>query len=593
MFLALAMLFCAASAGRVTRAEDLETNFDALTTQYSETWQQAAESTRRSSQLEQQLNAVAKRVADARKRADQAVQQRQDIRAQARGIRTLTLALRKQLDVLHEENRERIKTFSHQKDLFSDFVRMHALTADLSVDTGPVIGGTVLRRLLHGSLGDQIQDDLHSDALLQARISILASLTAEAQASEKSEADLNATARELAGRLETLKNLHAAATDATATAQDELTQAVVQRELTESEYSAVKQAMDEQLASIRSLQNNISSVQQELKDFRDKKLSAEIERLSAKEQELAKKEQELLAKVDQLHATKKAAQDSYDRAQEVRNSDKDLYRDIERAKLDLENKQARLQEIDAMVAPENQDVTNVEWQQYRKAKSEERSLKTAIAWIQDELSYMQNGWPKKMTDDYLTKRLKAQNASEQLPGVTKEQADAHAALLAVQADLAKAKDEREKNASSNFTFSTLPSGSSGFIWPIKGRLTAGYLDAAYEAHFRVPHRAIDIAVSQGTPVFAARDGVVFTVKDGGAKGYSYVLIAHDDGYSTIYGHLSAMYVSPGQLIAQGHVIGLSGGTPGTSGAGWMTTGPHLHFEVHKDGKSVNPLSVLP
>lgn len=130
-------------------------------------------------------------------------------------------------------------------------------------------------------------------------------------------------------------------------------------------------------------------------------------------------------------------------------------------------------------------------------------------------------------------------------------------------------------------------------WPVEGPVSAGFKNADYLAHFGVPHLGTDIAVTQGTIVRSALDGIVFLVRDGGEKGYTYVLVGHRDGYATLYGHLSVTSVVAGQRVSAGEEIGRSGGTPGTYGAGPMTSGAHLHFELIKDGANVDPLSVLP
>jgi len=147
------------------------------------------------------------------------------------------------------------------------------------------------------------------------------------------------------------------------------------------------------------------------------------------------------------------------------------------------------------------------------------------------------------------------------------------------------RDDIAKHAAADMT----PS----FSWPVYGPVSAGFMNASYKKHFGVNHFGTDIVVGQGTPVAAAADGIVFLARDGGKTGYSYLLIGHRGGYATLYGHLSEFLVAPGQTVSKGDVVALSGGQPGTHGAGPMTTAAHLHFEVIKDGTNVNPQSVLP
>lgn len=102
------------------------------------------------------------------------------------------------------------------------------------------------------------------------------------------------------------------------------------------------------------------------------------------------------------------------------------------------------------------------------------------------------------------------------------------------------------------------------------------------------HNAIDIAVPDFTPVYAAKAGKVTVVYpsyyNGGAKykGHpqygGYIELVHDDGTKTIYAHLSMTSVKEGDIVNAGRKIGNSGGVAGRRGSG-VSTGPHLHFEV--------------
>lgn len=103
------------------------------------------------------------------------------------------------------------------------------------------------------------------------------------------------------------------------------------------------------------------------------------------------------------------------------------------------------------------------------------------------------------------------------------------------------------------------------------------------SHF---HTGIDLAAPQGTQVLAADDGVVALVGSGTTGYGNYVVIAHAGGFTTLYGHLEAALVHPGDQITQGQVIGFEGST-GNS------TGPHCHFELRINGVPQDPAPYLP
>lgn len=123
------------------------------------------------------------------------------------------------------------------------------------------------------------------------------------------------------------------------------------------------------------------------------------------------------------------------------------------------------------------------------------------------------------------------------------------------------------------------------ITPVKGLLTSGF---GYRTDLftgrRAFHGGVDIVAPRGRDIHATGDGIV--TKAGRTAGLGNVVyISHGFGFVTLYGHMSRILVEAGQRIQRGEVVGLVGSTG-------RSTGNHVHYEVHIDGKSVNPLGYI-
>lgn len=121
------------------------------------------------------------------------------------------------------------------------------------------------------------------------------------------------------------------------------------------------------------------------------------------------------------------------------------------------------------------------------------------------------------------------------------------------------------------------------VVPVRGKLVSGFGSRTHPiaggTHF---HTGLDFACPLGTPIYATADGTIYT-PNGHNSGYGICIdIDHGNGFQTKYAHLSKMLVSPGQKVKRFQVIGYSGST-GTS------TGPHLHYEVIRQGIKVDPI----
>jgi murein DD-endopeptidase MepM/ murein hydrolase activator NlpD len=97
------------------------------------------------------------------------------------------------------------------------------------------------------------------------------------------------------------------------------------------------------------------------------------------------------------------------------------------------------------------------------------------------------------------------------------------------------------------------------------------------------HPGIDFSAVQGTPIYATGDGIVERA-DNLAQGYgNHIVIKHGFGFETLYGHMSKFKARAGQRVKRGEVIGYVGSTG-------LSTAPHVHYEVIKNGEKINPIN---
>ena len=235
----------------------------------------------------------------------------------------------------------------------------------------------------------------------------------------------------------------------------------------------------------------------------------------------------------------------------------------------------------------------VEYEDTRKdVENRENALKKEYAELenlQDELAGEQANVEKLLADkniqiDNLTSEISSN--ADKLKQPIKEAEATAAAQAAQAAAAAQASASSGTSSSGNTSSNASATGTGSLTHPVPGAaITSGFGGrVAPTAGATTGHDGIDYGAGYGAAVYAADSGTVITAQYNSARG-NYIVINHGNGMQTWYQHLSSMSVTVGQTVARGQVIG----NVGTTG---ISTGPHLHFEVHVGGVPVNPLNYL-
>jgi len=228
--------------------------------------------------------------------------------------------------------------------------------------------------------------------------------------------------------------------------------------------------------------------------------------------------------------------------------------EVERAKLQMQETRNATRKTRRQVAETTRAVA--------ARTAEQRAVRDRLAWSQRELATARRD-----------KRATLASVRED-----KEEAIGHMRDLQAQS-AALAARIRSAQSSSVVPAPTGAASAAGFVWPVHGILTSGF-----GWRWGRMHEGVDIAVSNGTPVVAAKAGVVIVAGWMGGYG-NLVVVDHGGGVATAYGHNTSVTVGVGQHVEQGQLISYSGSTG-------HSTGPHVHFEVRINGSPVDPMGYL-
>ena len=263
--------------------------------------------------------------------------------------------------------------------------------------------------------------------------------------------------------------------------------------------------------------------------------------------------------------------DRIDSIQEVAEADQRMLAEMNAVTKQIEQDRAELKEQMAAQQLVKDDLA-VKEEELKAQRAESDALLKQLAAEQDKLS---DAFEKNEDEEayFRAQIMEAQAAYEKQ--LSKEEA-------------ARLAEQNKNNVSGNKkpTGSVNPS-SSGFTSPLPSgaSVTCAY---GWRIHplwgDRRFHNGVDLAASQGTPIYAIAAGTVTVASYGDANGY-YVSLSHGNGYGSVYCHMTKYTVSVGDSVKQGEIIGYVGST------GW-STGPHLHFEIHKSGQTVNPMDYI-
>lgn len=348
-----------------------------------------------------------------------------------------------------------------------------------------------------------------------------------------------------------------------------------EEELLRQELEEIEKAKDKTLLYIEKLDKKSSSLEQSLEDIKERIQKTENELQSAgKELAQAEKTEE-----KQYATMKKRIKYMYENGNqdylEILFSSRDIG--------DLLNRTEYIEKISSY----DQNI----FKEYEKTKENIRRKKEEIEGKLSDLEDMQaeeTAEKEALNDLRKKKKQELNNYKEQIT-VSQEKSDEYARQAAeAEAEVEKLLQEKQAEIDRQNAVGAGNSGGNGTLrWPLEiaGRISSRFGKRGRPtAGASTYHKGIDIAVSHGTSIVAAGAGKVVTASYSSSAG-NYVMISHGDRLYTVYMHCSRLIVKKGDTVTAGQRIAYVGSTG-------ISTGPHLHFGVSKNGSYVDPLTYV-
>ena len=347
------------------------------------------------------------------------------------------------------------------------------------------------------------------------------------------------------------------------TAQEKIDNSIKKQNEIKEQIKSAEQKKNDNLAKKKVVDDEINSLQSKIDG-----ISAEISTSNTK---IAEKEQELL----EAQENSKNQYASYcSRAKTLIEKGSLTYLEILLKSESFSDFLTRLSIVKQIAKYDNNKLNEL--------KAVEEKIVSVKKELEDEKDNLVS--LKKENDGHMS-TLKTKQAESQsiINGITADIEQYKAALAAQEKAEAAAREEIRRLTEPTAASTTFVGGT--FAWPsVTSYITSPYGTRVHPVTKTVKtHSGVDIGAGMGTNIFAAADGKVI-VSGWNSGGYgNYVVIDHGGGVTTLYAHCSSLLVSSGQSVTKGQVIAKVGSTG-------MSTGPHLHFEVLKNGSHTNPMA---